>query len=169
MKSLLWFGLALVAIVLIAWIVSKVTGSHTWPLDDWKFEEGETVAWRDDAADVATIPKTNQGAIVKPPRLHRWKVIATNKRVLLADKAVGGDYLVLYALYPGSAPGEDSKKADGGLLTTGYQTIVIKPGVIDLHLDDGYLALVPKPDEPSSTNMAEIRIYTDLPKTFRLP
>ena len=79
--------------------------------------------------------------------------------------------MVKYVLYPGVAPGSDSKRADGGLLSTGYETLVIQPGVITPHPDEkfGYVALTPAPDEPSSINMREIRIYTDLMKTFRLP
>ena len=171
MKAILFFLLALAAIVAIGVIVSKLNGSHTWPLATWKFNDGETVLWRDNAADVATIPKTGQAVVTQPPRLHRWTVIVTNQRLIVADKDLRGDSLVKYVLYPGTAPGSDSKRSDGGLFSTGYETIVIQPGVVAPHLDGDhpYVALKPAPDEPSSINLSEIRIYTDLGKTFRLP
>ena len=171
MKALLLFVVALAAIVIVGWTVSKCTGSHTWLLEDWKYNEGETIVWHDDAADVAMIPRAAQSVVMRPPRLHRWEVIVTTQRILVCDKALEGKQLVKYVLYPGVAPGSDSKRADGGLLSTGYETLVIQPGVVTSHLDEThpYLVLKPAPDEPSSINLSEIRIFTDLSKTFRLP
>ena len=169
MPAVAWFLVVLGAIALIGWIVSKGTGSRTWPVDDWPYDKGETIVWRDDAAYVALIPKLGQSKVMRPPRLHRWKVITTTTRVIMATKAIGGKYIVVYVLYPGHATGEDSRKIDGGLLTTGYQTIVVVPGAVTAQTNDGYVTLEPDPSEPSSTNVAEVRIYTDLLTTFCLP
>lgn len=169
MPAIAWFLVVLAAIALIGWIVSKGTGSRTWALDDWHYDDGETIVWRDDAADVAVIPKLGQSRVIRPPRLHRWKVITTTTRVIMATKAMGGKYVVMYVLYPGHATGDDSKKIDGGLLTTGYQTIVVVPGAVTAHGDEGYVTLEPEPTDRSSTNVAEVRIYSDLLTTFRLP
>jgi hypothetical protein len=171
MKSLLFFLLALAGIALLGWTVSKITGAHGWLLEDWKFNDGETVLWRDDAADVGMIPRAAQAVVMRPPRLHRWVVIVTSQRIIISTKSVGGKQLVKYVLYPGAAPGADSKQLDGGLFTTGYETLVIRPGAITPHLDDKppYIELTPAPDEPSSVNLSAVRIYTDLAGTFRLP
>jgi len=170
MKAILLFGVALVAIVVFAVIVTKCNGSRTWSLAEWKYNAGETIVWRDDAADLGTITKTGQAVVSRPPRLHRWSVVATTQRIIMAEKDINGDPLVKYVLYPGTAPGSDSKRADGGLLSTGYETILITPGVSVPHLDEHpYVMLKPVPDEPSSVNLVELRIYTDLAKTFRLP
>ncbi|HVO31033.1 MAG TPA: hypothetical protein VMV18_09865 [bacterium] len=170
-----YFGIflaALAGIALLGWIVSKVTGSHAYLLEDWKFNDGESVVWRDDAADVTLIPKLGQAVNMTPIRLHRWSVVVTNQRVIAANKAAfGGKHMVMQVLYPGAAPGGDSKKIDGGLLTTGYQTLVIEPSGMKAHLDSKppYIELTPKDSEPSSTNLSEVRIYTESGATFRLP
>jgi hypothetical protein len=81
--------------------------------------------------------------------------------------------MVKYVLWPGKSPDEQSKHTDGGLLSSGYSTLVIERGVKELHLEDAlqplYVALTPVEDEPSSFNLAEIRIYSDLAASFRLP
>lgn len=169
MNAIVWFLIALTAIVLTGWIVSKVTGSKMWPLDDWKYDDGETIVWRDDAADVAAIPTMGQAVVMRPARLHRWKVVVTDRRILAANKALGGKHVVTYVLYPGPGAGDAANKLGGGLLTTGYQTIVIKPGVANRYTDQGYVALQPDPASASSTNLAEIRVYTDQLATFPLP
>jgi hypothetical protein len=43
--------------------------------------------------------------------------------------------MVRYVLYPGAAPGGDSKRLDGGLFKTGYETLVIQPEVMVPCLD----------------------------------
>lgn len=169
MMAIVLFLLVLGAIALVGWGVSKRTGSHMWPLDDWHYDEGETIVWRDDAADVAVIPTLGQALVMRPPRLHRWKVIVTTTRVIMATKAIGGKYVVMHVLSPGHAAGGDSRKIDGGLLTTGYQTLVIVPDAVTIHADESYVVLEPETSEPSSTNISEVRIYTDLLTTFRLP
>ena len=172
MRSIGIFILALAGIVLVGWIVSKVTGSHAYLIEDWKFNDGETVLWRDDAADIGMIPHAGGAVSMTTPRLHRWVVVVTNQRVLLANKTLwGGKHMVMSVLYPGAAPGSDSKRLDGGLLSTGYQTLVIQPDVMKAHVDakHPYVELKPAPAEPSSTNLSEIRIFTDLTASFRLP
>ena len=172
MTSFLILIAACVAIAATGWIISKVTGSHAWDIDDWQFGDGETVLWRDDAAEVGVIPKLGQAVSITPARLHRWTAIVTNERILLANKTFTGKRMVQYVLYPGAAPDAQSKRVDGGLLTRGYTTVVIEPGVVHAHLDEGirypYVALVPRSGERSSLNIAEVRIYTDQGASFRL-
>ena len=156
----------------VGWIISKRTGSHAWYVDDWQFNEGETILWRDDRAEVSLIPRLGQAVLMTPVRLHRWTVIVTNQRVIIANKTLTGKKMVQNVLYPGAAPDDQSKRVDGGLLTRGYSTLVIEPGVMHPHLDEGtrypYVALMPLAGEPSSVNLAEIRIYTDDGASFRL-
>jgi hypothetical protein len=167
--SALWFVCALAAIVLLGWSVKRRTGSRTWTLDDWVYTDGEHVVWRDDDADIAKIPMLGKAVFTSPARLHRWQVVATNERVILAEKAFGGKHIVMMVLQPGRAASADSKKIGGGLFTTGYETIVVLPGDVTRHVEEGYLVVKPDPAEPSSANLAEIRIYTERAETFRLP
>jgi len=172
MTPLLLLVAACSAIAIAGWIISKVTGSHAWYLEDWQFNDGETTLWRDDAADVSVIPKLGQAVVMTPVRLHRSAVVVTSERIVIGKKTLTGKQMVEYVLYPGEAPDSESKRIDGGLLTRGYSTLVIQRDVIRDHLGDEtrypYVALTPLEGERSSVNVSEIRIYTDVGASFRL-
>jgi hypothetical protein len=172
MTAVLLFLAVCVAIVIVGWIVSKVKGSHAYFIDSWQYDDGETILWRDDAADVVIVPKMGQAQSMTPARLHRWPVVVTNSRVIIGNKTLTGKAMVQYVLYPNLALDGQSKHLDGGLLSRGYSTIVIEPEVERDHLGDDvrhpYVSLTPVSGERSSTNLAHIRIYTDLGATFRL-
>ena len=57
MTAVLLFVAALAAIVLVGWIVSKAKGSKAYFIESWQFDGGETILWRDDAADIVVVPK----------------------------------------------------------------------------------------------------------------
>jgi hypothetical protein len=165
--SIIIFLGVLAAIALGGWIVSKITGSRAWFIETWPYDAGETIVWREDRADVVTVPKFGQAVSMRPIRAHRWSAVVTNRRVLLGNKTFTGKQMVKYVLWPGPAPDDHSKRADGGLFTVGYSTVVIAPGGLTVH--DAYVALTPLASEPSSVNLSEIRIYTDSASDFRLP
>lgn len=172
MTAVLLVVAACCAIALLGWIISKAKGSHAFFIESWQFDDGETILWRDDAADVAVIPKLGQAAFITPARLHRWPVVVTNSRVIIGNKTLTGKAMVQYVLYPTVAPDDQSNHLDGGLLSRGYSTVVIEPEVERDHLGDDvrhpYISLTPLDGERSSTNISHIRIYTDLGATFRL-
>ena len=172
MTAVLLFVAACGAIAIVGWIVSKAKGSHAFFIESWQFDDGETILWRDDAADVVVIPKLGQAVSMTPARLHRWPVVVTNSRVIIGNKTLTGKAMVKYVLYPTVAPDGESKHLDGGLLSRGYSTVVIEPEVERDHLADDvrhpYVSLTPVDGERSSTNISHIRIYTDLGATFRL-
>jgi len=170
MNPVLLFVAACAAIVAGGWIVSKFTGSRAYFIETWAYDAGETIVWRDDKADVAIIPKMGQAVFMTPLRAHRWPVVVTNRRILIGNKTFSGKGMVKYVLYSGTAPDDQSKRADGGLLTRGYSTLVIEPGVMEVGPElPSYVALTPVDLEPSSVNLSEIRIYSDLVASFRLP
>jgi hypothetical protein len=172
MTAVLLFVAACGVIVIGGWIVSKVKGSHAYFIESWQFDEGETILWRDDAADVLVIPKLGQAVSMTPARLHRWPVVVTSSRVIIGNKTLTGKAMVQYVLYPTAAPDGQSTHLDGGLLSRGYATVVIQPEVERSHLGGDarhpYLALTPVEGERSSTNISHFRIYTELGETFRL-
>jgi hypothetical protein len=173
MNAVLLFVAALCAIVLVGWIISKATGSKAFFIEGWRYDEGETILWRDDAADVLVIPKLGQAKVMTPARLHRWPVVVTSSRVIIGNKTLTGKGMVKYVLYPNAAPDEQSSHLDGGLLTRGYSTVVIQPDAGLDHLvgdtKHPYVTLTPVEGERSSTNLSEFRIYTDRGAEFRLP
>lgn len=169
MTSALLFLGACAGLVGIAWIVSRITGARASFLDDWKYDDGEQIVWRDDAADVYLIAK-NHAAFMSFPRLRRHAVIVTNRRILIGLKTLSGKHMVQYVLSTTPPADGQSEQLSGGLLTIGYQAIVIEP-TVDAHLDDKkpYLALTPSGDQASSVNLQTIRIQTEHGATFRLP
>lgn len=173
MTTVLLFVAACAAIAIAGWIVSKAKGSRAYFIESWQYDDGETILWRDDGADVAVIPKLGQARSMTPARLHRWPVVVTSSRVLIGNKTLTGKAMVRYVLYPAVAPDGHSKHLDGGLLSRGYSTVVIEPAVDRDHLADDarhpYVSLIPVEGERSSTNLSHFRIYTDLGSTFRLP
>ncbi len=171
MKSLLIFLAACGGIVAVGWIVSKLTGSRAFYLEDWKFADGETVLWRDEAADVFLIPTLGQARVISFARRHRSTVVVTSKRILVgAQTLFGNKRMVLQVLYRETPADGQSEHLDGGLLTVGYQALVIRPEVA-AHLDEKqpYVDLLPADGHASSTNLQTIRIYTDSGASFRLP
>ena len=172
MNAVLGFITACAAIVLVGWIVSKITGSHARFLEDWAFEPGEHVLWRDDAADVMIIPRWGGAVVMRPIRTRRWAVAVTDQRIILANRTFTGKRMVQYVLYPTHAPDGQSGKLGGGLLTRGYATMVIQPNVATAHQGErfqpDYVALAPVAAEVSSFNIAEIRIYSDDVAGFHL-
>jgi hypothetical protein len=170
MKPIGYFVLACAAIALIGWIVSKVTGSRAYFIEDWAFAEGETVLWRDDQADSYLIPKQGQAVVMSFARMRRGAVVVTNQRILIGALPLSGKkHMVQSVLYPTKAPGSD--RLGGGLLSVGYQTLVFDPGSLDVHEKDAkpYVDLTPASGETSSTNLQTIRIFTDDAAGFRLP
>jgi hypothetical protein len=170
MTAVLLFLAVCVAIVVVGWIVSKVKGSHAYFIESWQFDDGETIVWRDDAADVVVVTNLGSAVSVTPARLHRWPVVVTSSRVLIGNKTLTGKAMVQYVLYPDVAPDGQSVHLDGGLLSRGYQTVVIDPTVGRDHLGDGerhpYISIAPRKGERSSVNISDIRIFTDLGATF---
>jgi len=171
MPALLFAGF-LVAMVVVGLIVKKVTGSHAWFLEDWKYEPGETIVWRDDRADAYPLAKTGQALFMTVVLRHQNTVIATNQRILIAQRTpFSKKTLVRWVLYPGSSPDGHTQQVGGGLLTVGYESIAYEPGVLAHAEQSGHerIELTPLFGEASSLNLEKLYIYTDLGDTFSLP
>ena len=172
MNSVLIFVAFLAAMVLVGLTVSRITGSHAWYLDDWQFEAGESVIWRDDAADVEMVPLAASSSLAfRVIRLHRWRVLVTDRRIIIGQKSFGGRPVVSYVLYPGVAPDAESRQIDGGTITRGYSSLAFEPGFVQAHgrgrFHPAYVALKPTPT--AALMLREIRIFTDRGDSFRLP
>jgi hypothetical protein len=170
MKALLLFVGVCCGIVVVAWLVSKITGARAFYVEDWKLDDGEQELWRDDAADVYSIPELGQARVMSFARLHRSAVRVTNKRVLVGARPLfSKKHMVQQVLYLEAPPSGQSEHVGGGLVTVGYSTLVIRPEV-EAHLDDKkpYVDLTPASGHASSTNLWRIRIFTDAGSTFRL-
>lgn len=164
MNGFLVFLAVSAGIVALGWIVSRITGARASFLENWVFEPGETVRWGDDKADVLVVPRWGGAVVMSPVRAHRWAVVATDRRVILANRSITGKRMVMYVLWLGASPDPQSRKWGGGLLTRGYTAMAIAPEMTthpDERLQKPYVALVPAGAEASSFNVKEVRVYTD--------
>ena len=162
----------LAGMVIVAKIVSKITGSKAYFFETFPLEEGERILWQDLAADAYPIP-TRRALIVTYRRSRRGAVRVTNRRIIAGTKSLfGPNHLIQHVLYPSdrSYPAEASS-IGGGLLTRGFQvfvferlTVVVyaseKPPFVDLSLDRTL---------SSSMNLERYRIYSDAIAAFCLP
>ena len=173
MKSLLFFFAFLAGMVLIAWIVSKLTGSHVYYLADWKYDADETILWRDDEADAVTLAKTGQALFMTFPRLHRSNVVVTNKRIIVAKKAAFTKRpLVMSVMWPHPSADGQSDKLGGGVLTVGYETFAYVADSLELTTNRSKhpcIELKPMDGQASSTNISRFLIFTDKADSFQLP
>jgi hypothetical protein len=157
------------------WLISRWTGGRPHYLETWHFDDGETVIWRDDRADIYILPTLARPAIARPLRLHRFRVLVTTRRILVATRELfTGRQRVVYVLHAGAAPKSADTGTFGGEFKTGYRTLVVQQGVMDIRVGEKlqpspYVALKPDRAVPSSFNCAEFRIYTELHESFRLP
>jgi hypothetical protein len=162
-------GLAACGLIVLGfWLVSRITGARVGYLDRWSFEPGETVLWRDDRADFGFLSVTDPDSGKPSFRLHRWPVLGTNRRILVACRTVTGRAMVTEVIYPGAAPGGDSRRFDGGLFRRGHRTLVVHPEATK-HPDKGWVTLHPVAGMASTTLFRELRIYTDDVAGFRMP
>ena len=175
MNPALAFVCCLVGIVLIGFIVSRITGARTRYLETFALEPGERVLWEDLAADAYPIQK-RQALITTYRRSHRHAVRVTSLRILSGCVSLfGSNHLLQHMLYPSDRafPGE-ADTLGGGLLTRGYETFVFEHGSQErgtgkANGQDAYVEVTLSPSVASSINLLKFRIYSDRLETFRLP
>ena len=163
------------AMFAVAWAIGKYNGARAHYLETWPFEPNETVTWRDDRADIYLLPTMGRPAIDRQLRLHRFRVVVTTRRILVATRELfTGKQRITYVLYVGAAPRSEDTGTFGGELKTGYRTLVVEPGSLEVRVGgpkqpSPHVVLKPERAVLSSFNCAEFRIYTDLYETFPLP
>ena len=160
MNAFLGFLAACAGIAALGWIVSRITGARTSLLENWVFEPGETVVCRDDRADVMVVPRWGGALVMTPIRTHRWAVVATDRRVILANRSLTGKRVVMYVLWFGTSPDAESRTLDGGLLTRGYVSMAVEREAVTEAAR--YVAFRPVGAEAGSFNVKEMRVYSDM-------
>lgn len=153
------------------WLISRITGARAHFLDTWPFPVDEAILWRDERADLVEVSRVGGSRFYGGPRFHRSPALSTPRRVLIARKTFSGRPMVTLVLLPSgqtkdAAETSALQRIDGGLFTLGYRVVAVAP---EARREAHYVALDPLPDVPSSTNLAEIRIYLDAPEAFRMP
>ena len=171
MSALIFVGF-LAALVLVGFVISRITGARSHFLEDWKPEPGETILFEDREADTYPVPSFGQARFVTYARPRRGFVTVTSRRILAGTRPLFSKRLMIqYVIYLGEAPGPEAGALGGGLLTKGYQTLVVERGAIERVVQDKkpYVLLTPDSAAASSFNLQAIRIYTDAAANFPLP
>jgi len=160
MNGFLWLLAFCAGLAALGWIVSRITGARAYYLENWEFLPGEKELWRDDHTDVVVVPRAGGAVSMRPIRMRRWAVVGTDQRVIVANRSLTGKRMVMYVLWLGASPDPLSRKLGGGLLTRGYTTMAVAPGVRET--GSPYVAFRPVGAEASSLFVLEIRVYTDM-------
>jgi hypothetical protein len=171
MSALIFVGF-LAALVLVAFVVSRITGARPHFLEDWKPEPGESILFEDREADTYLVPALGQARFVSYARPRRGFVLVTSRRILAGTRPLFSKRLMIqHVIYVGEAPGPEAGSLGGGLLTKGYQTLVVERDAIQRLVQDvkPYVLLTPASAAASSFNLQAIRIYTDAAADFPLP
>ena len=171
MSALFFVGI-LAAIVALAFLVSRVTGARAHYIEDWRPDEGERILFEDREADTYPVMKAGEAAFTTYGRPRRGFVLVTDLRILAGQRVLfGRKSMIQYMIYPEQARAADSGKLGGGLLTRGYQTLLLERDGIERRADEKkpFVLLTPSPAARSSFNLRAIRIYTDQAGQFPFP
>jgi len=107
-----WVLGALLAIVVFAIVINRITGTKAHYLEALQLETGEAELWRDAEADFATVPRLGRAAIMSYPRLRRHTVLWTDRRIVVAQKALGtSKHMITHQIY--FAPDAGAQTAAG--------------------------------------------------------
>jgi len=162
----------LAGIVLIGFVVSRLTGARAQFLEHFPLEPGELVLWEDFAADSYPVP-SHTALVVSYRRARRGAVRVTNRRILSGTKMLfGSKHMITHVLHPSDrALPAEANNVGGGLLTRGYQILVFERASMVAHIAERapFLELRLDSTRASSLNLSRYRIYTDSIATFRLP
>lgn len=164
MTAVLAFLGALVAIVVIGFVVSRVRGGRVHYLDAWTPRDGERTLLEDRAADFYAVPRLGQARRMSFARMHRTHAVLTDVRLVVATRALGSKrYVITHMVHlAGEQEGpEELTVLSGGLYTTGYIVISARPEAMTVEGegDRAYLRIVP--DQTASGAMIEhCRLYS---------
>jgi len=124
--AFVWFIGALLAIVVFAIVVNRLTGTRAQYLETLQLETGETELWRDAEADFASVPRTGRAALMSYPRLRRHMILWTNLRIVVAQKPLGSSkHMITQQIYfaPDAGVQVAASAAFGGLYGRGFETV----------------------------------------------
>ncbi|HEY4370474.1 MAG TPA: hypothetical protein VGN52_00925 [Burkholderiales bacterium] len=124
--AFLWFLGALAAIVIFAMVVNRLTGTKAQYLETLQLQADEQEWWRDAEADFATVPRTGRAAVMTYSRLRRHTVLWTDRRVVIAQKALGSArHMITHQIHfvRGRETPAAADEAFGGFYGRGFETI----------------------------------------------
>ena len=165
MTAVLLFLGALVAIVVIGFVVSRVRGGRVQYLDAWSPAPGERTLHEDPRADFYAVPRLGQARKMSFARMHRTHAVLTDVRIVVATRALMSKrYVITHMVHlAGGEDGPDELATlSGGLYTTGYIVISARPEAMTVEGegDKAYLRIVPE-GTASGAMIEHCRLYSD--------
>jgi hypothetical protein len=167
--ALLYFLAALLGIALLAILVNRATGTKASYIEALQLEPGELQLWRDEAADVATLPRFGQAAVTSFPRLRRHVAVWTTQRLIVAERALGSSrHMVTHQLLfeavpaPALAPAREAAgKFAAGFYGRGFETLLVTSHSFSRVDDKDCVRLVLSGDSSAVSNVIEAYLFSD--------
>jgi hypothetical protein len=168
MTFLIFVG-ALLAIVVFAVIVNRLTGTKAAYLDTLQFEPGEKEIWRDAEADFATVPRVGRSAVMSFVRIRRHTAVWTDRRIIVAQQTLGSPkHMITHQIYfvpeagaSGELAGEAAGEAFGGFYGRGFITIAAVKNSFSQVNGKDCVRIAPAADCGARLNLDEALIFTD--------
>lgn len=168
MPFLIFFA-ALAAIVVLALVVNRVTGTRAHLLDALRLEPGEKELWRDSEADFATRPRFGGAVVMSFARMRRHTVVWTDRRVIVAQKVLLSSkrmitHQIVFPHDTGSTETDSSVAArtfGGGFYGRGFITIALSTKSFGRVNDKDCVRVAPTQESGAMSNVEEALIFTD--------
>ncbi len=167
--SILMFFAALLALVAIAMVVNRLTGTKANYPDALKFEPGETEWWRDEGADFFLVPRLAAALIMSYLRVRRHTVVWTDRRIIVSCKALFSTRrMITHQIYFVDMPGAGGTDASatareysGGFYGRGFQTIVAQSKSFGQVDNKDCVRINPTEECGATQNIREALIFSD--------
>jgi hypothetical protein len=167
--AFVYFLGALLAIVGVAMLVNRLTGTKAQYLENFQLEAGERELWRDTGADFATRPELGQALVMSYPRLRRHTIVWTSQRVLVAQKVLfSSKRMLTHQIFFVGQVGDASPAAAaaaqrfaGGFYGSGFQTIQARERSFGEVAGKACVIVKPSDASAGASNLAEAYVFSD--------
>jgi hypothetical protein len=164
--SILYFVVALIAIVVFAVTLNRFTGTQPNDLENLQLAPGEKELWRDAQADFGLVPRVARSAVISFPRLRRHTIVWTNRRVVISQKALFSRHrMITHQIYFADQAGSQASAAAastfGGFFGRGYETVIAARRSSGTADGKPCVRIEPAEESRARLNLEEILIFTD--------
>ena len=167
--SLLLFAGALLAIVVFAMVVNRVTGTKANYLDTLVFETGEKELWRDAKADLGIVPRMGRALVMSYTRIRRHTVVWTDRRVIVSQKPLfSSKRMITHQIYftlemnaSNATARTAAQETFGGFFGRGFETIIAETKSFSQVNKKDCVRIKPTEECGDKLNLDEILIFTD--------
>lgn len=160
MNSILLFLILMTALVVVAIVVNKLTGTKAQDLEALALLPGERILWQEEKIDAFVLAGV-QPLFQSFGRLGRDKAVLTNLRLVWGRIPLGGGgHMIQNAVvFSRNVPGASGvDRLDAGFFGGGYSTHLADPASFEFRAEDQSLNIVPAPTA-GSTNIRSFKLF----------